>query len=68
MLASIPELENYQATIKGNKISISLKLVEKKQRDRTSFEVEDELTEKLNFLKERGFEVSISIEGFASQL
>ena len=68
VLASIPELENYQASIKGNKISISLKLVEKSQRDRTSFEVEDELTEKLNFLKEKGFEVSISIEGFASQL
>ncbi|MCR5412108.1 MAG: efflux RND transporter permease subunit [Patescibacteria group bacterium] len=68
VLASIPELENYQASIKGNKISIDLKLVEKSQRDRTSFEVEDELTEKLQFLKERGFEVSISIEGFASQL
>jgi len=68
VLANIPELKNYQATISDNTIQISLQLVKKAERERTSFEVEDELTEKLNFLKERWFEVSISIEWFASQM
>jgi len=53
VLANIPELKNYQATISDNTIQISLQLVKKAERERTSFEVEDELTEKLNFLKER---------------
>lgn len=60
ILTNIPELENYTVTIKGNTISIALILTDHKKRERTSFDIEDELAEKLQFLKQRGFEITIA--------
>jgi multidrug efflux pump subunit AcrB len=60
ILANIPELESYTSIVNGNTINITLNLIHHEERERTTFDIEAELTEKLEFLKQKGFDVSIS--------
>ena len=60
ILNAIPELENYTATIKRNTVTVAVILTDHKKRERTSFDVEAELTQKLQFLKQKGFDITIS--------
>lgn len=62
VLSQIPEVVNYSATIKGNTISILLRILPKEERARTAFDIEDELAKKLHYLEERGFQVGVSID------
>ena len=60
VLSAIPELENYTLSINGNTISVAIVLTAPKARKRTSFDIENELADKLQFLQQRGFETTIA--------
>lgn len=60
ILADIPELKSYTATINWNKITTTLNLIDHTKRNRTTFDIEEELTKKLNVLKQKWFDVSVS--------
>ena len=60
ILADIPELISYTATINWNTITTTLNLTDHTERERTTFDIEKELTKKLNVLKQKGFDVAIS--------
>lgn len=60
VLSTIPELENYTLSINGNTISVAIVLTAPKARKRTSFDIENELADKLQFLQQRGFETTIA--------
>jgi hypothetical protein len=47
---SIPELKLYYYVISNNKIDITLELVEKTERERDSFVIEEEILKKLSYL------------------
>ena len=60
ILADIPELISYTAVINWNTVSTTLNLIDHTERERTSFDIEEELTEKLVVLKQKGFDVSVA--------
>lgn len=52
IISSVPELRNYTIDANGNTINIAIRLVKKTQRDRNSFEVQEDLLQQLNYLVE----------------
>ena len=66
ILAEIPELISYTATINWNTITTTLNLTDHENRERTTFDIEKELTEKLKILKQKWFDVSISTSNDSS--
>jgi|GEM_PF-1272794 len=53
IISSIPELRNFNITVSNNTISIAVRLVKKNQRDKNSFEVQDDILAQLAYLKEK---------------
>jgi multidrug efflux pump len=60
--SSIPEVKAYYYTILDNTITLNIELFEKSDRKRSSFEIEEELTQKLQILQSKGLEVSIQVQ------
>ena len=58
---ALPELTNYSATIKGNELSVILRILPKEKRKRSSFDIEAELTKQLAYLEQKGFQVSVAV-------
>ena len=59
-LAKIPELNSYTSIVNWNTITITLNLINHKDRERTTFDIEAQLNEDLKFLKQKWFDVNIS--------
>jgi multidrug efflux pump subunit AcrB len=62
IISSVPELRNYTIDANGNTINIAIRLVKKTQRDRNSFEVQEDLLQQLNYLVELWYKVESKVE------
>ncbi|MFA7285165.1 MAG: efflux RND transporter permease subunit, partial [Candidatus Absconditabacterales bacterium] len=62
IISSIPELRNFNITVSNNTISIAVRLVKKNQRDKNSFEVQDDILAQLAYLKEKGYIVESKVQ------
>ena len=62
IISSIPELRNFKITVSDNTISIAVRLVKKDQRDKNSFEVQDDILAQLAYLKEKGYVVESKVQ------
>ena len=67
-LAKIPELNSYTSIVNWNTITITLNLINHKDRERTTFDIEAQLNEDLKFLKQKWFDVNISTVTNASSM
>jgi len=59
---SIPELKLYYYVISNNKIDITLELVEKTERERDSFVIEEEILKKLSYLTSYWLQVETKVQ------
>lgn len=53
ILASIPEVKAYTITLLNDTVDISIILFDKKDRQRDSFAIEDELKKRLTYLQQQ---------------
>ncbi len=61
IFSALPELKNYTATIKGNEVSVLLRISPQEERKRSSFEIEAQLAEQLHPLEQQGFQVRVAV-------
>ncbi len=61
IFSALPELKNYTATIKGNEVSVLLRISPQEERERSSFEIEAQLAEQLRPLEQQGFQVRVAV-------
>ena len=62
IISHLPELRNYTIDAQGNTINVAIRLVKKGERDRNSFEVQEDLLKQLNYLTELGFKVESKVQ------
>lgn len=57
VIADIPEVKSYEVTVNKHNVDMSIVLVKNDERERDSFEIEEEISSRLNFLRENGYNV-----------
>lgn len=62
IISDIPELRNYSIEVRNNTISISIRLVKKSERERNSFEVQEDVNSKLAYLNWLGYKVESKVQ------
>jgi len=62
VLSSVPEVKLYYYTLSDNKVNVTIELVEKSERKRNSFVVEQEILEKLSYLSSYSLQVETKVQ------
>lgn len=62
IIADIPEIKTYEININKDTANLGLVLVDKEDRKRDSFEVEEEISQRLHYLREIGYKVEGKVE------
>lgn len=61
-ISTIPEVKSYEMTINNNTVNMTVILTKKQERDRDSFEVQEDIDSRLLYLKEEGYRVEGKVE------
>lgn len=64
IVAAIPELKSYDITIKAGQISVATVLVDKEERTRDSFQIQEDLLSKLGYLSSAGYRVEWKVQAW----
>jgi hypothetical protein len=62
IISSIPEIRNYHIQADGNTVNIAVRTVKKKERTKSSFDIEKEIKEQLDYLKKQGYNVETKVQ------
>lgn len=62
ILSSIPEVKAYTITLLHDTIDMSIILFDKKDRNRDSFAIEDELKQRFTYLQQQGYRVEGKVQ------
>ena len=62
IIADIPEIKSCEITVNKHNVDMSIVLVKKDKRTRDSFEIEKELSSRLNYLREDGYNVEGKVQ------
>ena len=62
VIADIPEVKSYEITVNKHNVDMSVVLVKKDERERDSFEIEQEISQRLNHLRENGYNVEGKVQ------